>query len=139
MFSPSLSRIEEHQRYLAANQIRPNQRGLWKAEHGTHDNEAEGLGLTDTPCGSNRSSATTDPVSIAASAAGIASLAGTLINNVGCFIVDANSVDDTVKEFRIGIEKLQVVLEHIEATFNERPRQQNFERKHWVKVKTILD
>jgi hypothetical protein len=81
----------------------------------------------------------TDPFSIAAGAVGIVSLAGVLLKNVGAFIVDTSVVDESIQSFRADIERLQEVLINVEASFKKRPKQQQFEVKHWINVKRVLE
>jgi tetratricopeptide (TPR) repeat protein len=80
-----------------------------------------------------------DPLSIAASAAGFASLAGALIQNVGQLIASINYVDATVEEFRTITQSLQTALHNIAMTFKERTAQQEFERKHWQDIQNVLN
>ena len=84
-----------------------------------------------------------DPLSIAASACGIAALCGNIIATVGKFIVDTKSIPQTLEEFNTSITTLRTVLNNIDCVLCNRPKHvlfiQKQESKHWQDVKNVLE
>jgi hypothetical protein len=84
-----------------------------------------------------------DPLSIAASACGIAALCGTVISNVSRFVVDVQSIPQTLDEFNRSISALKTVLNNIECVISKKPRHvlfaQKQEHKHWQDVRNVLE
>jgi hypothetical protein len=83
-----------------------------------------------------------DPLSIAASACGIASLCGTIISTVGKFVVDVQAVPQALEEFN-NIRSLRTVLNSIDSFLSKKPKHHPFvqqqERKHWQDVRNVLE
>jgi hypothetical protein len=84
-----------------------------------------------------------DPVSIAASACGIAALCGTIITNVGTFVADTKSLPQTLDEFATSITALRTVLNNVDCVVSRRPKHLHFaqkqERKHWQDIRNVLE
>jgi hypothetical protein len=84
-----------------------------------------------------------DPLSIAASACGIAALCGTIITVVGRFAVGIRSADQALEEFRTSVSTLQGVLTQIEflikKKFKQLPFAQRQERRHLQDIKNVLE
>jgi hypothetical protein len=83
-----------------------------------------------------------DPISIAASACGIATVCGTIVINVSKFIIDSRSIPQSLEDFTTSISTLQTTLNNIDTTVSGRPKQLPFaqkqERKHWSDVDNVL-
>ena len=79
-----------------------------------------------------------DPLSIAASAAGLAALAGTLYKNVGQLLVGIAVVDENVDNFRRTISGLEDVLYELELTFSQRPQGNAFATRQHASIERLL-
>ncbi|KAL1632018.1 hypothetical protein SLS56_004063 [Neofusicoccum ribis] len=81
-----------------------------------------------------------DPLSICASAANIAQLAGTIIHKLASFCETASHVDTTVSGFRVEIKNFQMALRLVsetQKTWQLRPMQ-GIEENHWKLIKKLL-
>jgi len=83
-----------------------------------------------------------DPLSIAASACGIAALCGTIVSKVTRFLGDVQTVPETLNEFKTSISALQDALNKIDCIVSKKPKQllfaQKQERKHLQDVQNVL-
>jgi chromosome segregation ATPase len=84
-----------------------------------------------------------DPLSIAASACGIAALCGTIISRIGTFCADIKALPQNLEEFTTNISTLRSALEGVDHVVSKGPKHlvfaQKQERKHWQDVKNVLE
>lgn len=81
-----------------------------------------------------------DPLSICASAANIAQLAGTIISKLASFCEAARHVDVTVSGFQIEVKNFQMALKLLaetRKTWQQRPMQ-SIEEAHWRNIDKLL-
>ncbi|KFY94087.1 hypothetical protein V498_04068 [Pseudogymnoascus sp. VKM F-4517 (FW-2822)] len=83
-----------------------------------------------------------DPLSIVASAYGIAGLCGTVIFHVTQFVVDSSEVCQSINDFRGSIEILEGVLCKVQETIRKSPKRFPFAEKeveHWNEINNVLE
>ncbi|KFY22705.1 hypothetical protein V493_06384 [Pseudogymnoascus sp. VKM F-4281 (FW-2241)] len=84
-----------------------------------------------------------DPLSIVASACGIAGLCGNIIVHVSQFIVDSREVSQSINDFRTNITILEAVLYKVQVTVEKSPKQLPFAQKeeleHWKEIDNVLE
>ncbi|KAK0638246.1 Ankyrin-2 [Lasiodiplodia hormozganensis] len=82
-----------------------------------------------------------DPLSICASAANIAQLAGTIISKLAAFCEATSHVDMTVSGFRVEIKNFQIALRLVvetQKTWQQR-QMQDLEQDHWKDINKLLE
>ena len=79
-----------------------------------------------------------DPVSISASAAGIAALAGTIIKNVAQFVAGVSNADESLAAFHRIVSELEQVLENLGQSFDEPSRPKSLGNCQRNSVRSIL-
>ena len=79
-----------------------------------------------------------DPLSIAASAVGIAAFCGKLVENVGQFVVDVKSLPESIQAFFDTITALKIAIEGIEDELSKRTHPLPFEKRHHTHIANIL-
>ncbi|KAL1630738.1 hypothetical protein SLS54_000609 [Diplodia seriata] len=81
-----------------------------------------------------------DPLSICASAANIAQLAGIIISKLAAFCEAASHVDITVSGFRVEIHNFQIALRLVAETKNlwQLRQMTDLEQDHWTRIDKLL-
>ncbi|KFX94732.1 hypothetical protein V490_04225 [Pseudogymnoascus sp. VKM F-3557] len=83
-----------------------------------------------------------DPVSIVASACGIADLCGTIIVNISQFVIDSRNVCQSINDFRTNITILEAVLVKVQVTVGKGPKRLPLAQQelgHWKEISNVLD
>ncbi|KFY40062.1 hypothetical protein V494_03673 [Pseudogymnoascus sp. VKM F-4513 (FW-928)] len=84
-----------------------------------------------------------DPLSIASSASGIATLCGTIIMHVSKFVIDSLAVRQSIEDFNENIKVLKDVLYEVDQTAKKCPKSlpssQKEELDHWEKIHDVLE
>ncbi|KAL0262550.1 hypothetical protein SLS55_001518 [Diplodia seriata] len=81
-----------------------------------------------------------DPLSICASAANVAQLAGIIISKLAAFCEAASHVDITVSGFRVEIHNFQIALRLVAETKNlwQLRQMTDLEQDHWTRIDKLL-
>lgn len=81
-----------------------------------------------------------DPLSICASAANIAQLAGTIIHKLASFCEAASHVDVTVSGFRVEVKNFQMALKLLAETKKtwQQRSMESVEKEHWNNISRLL-
>ncbi|OBT73571.1 hypothetical protein VF21_07630 [Pseudogymnoascus sp. 05NY08] len=84
-----------------------------------------------------------DPLSIVASACGIAGLCGSITIHISQFVIDSRNVCQSINDFRTNITILEAVLYKVRVTVGKSPKQLPFaqkeEQEHWKEINNVLD